>query len=914
MRARTLLRLALLLMCTILGNMPAQAKIVAVVFDTSGSMGERYHLPSFGAGLLAATIDGRAGFDRLLAMNFEAYFNRFGDTLPNDRVLGEFEGPLSQSILSFKLTNKTGHQQMIDRLTVAFRANANTGTPFGPIEVMLDRVTREVEMSPDDEEIVFIVVSDGEYAPENVFAGGRHAPVMRSRFEAYRDRIVTAGSSLRAEYLFIDAGSNLRAIVEEQQVRDTLLSVFNGAQTGPGGEFIGSRFVTSADQLWEALKDIIASVADTDRSAQDAFIGYAGETINVESPLSISRVVIVSTAATDETPAARQSDTFGVAPTDRRQLQVRMPRGDRDFPLSPPRHGLVEHLWFQKPIPPGTYNVTFDALVDEDVFLLFETSSIIDLRVIDENDNEVVPEDDGSINLFLGRDYSFRSRITDGENNPQFVDLDLLPHNLTMQLSLNGPGAPGTRSMTIDRINDFGHITWRPRDLGEFTAFSRASAGILSPASDRVTLRVIDPTIDLAVTPLRSSTPCPTCGVGEVVSAVEPGQDEVQVGEFNVTSSGRLDGAVEFGELPSGFEIRGEDGRVVDPGSFIPFDARESRTFSVWRRGAVDPLLLAMGVAKMDIVVSPAGEWEGPPKTQPSAVLLSPPEMNLKLVAVTNPITPGQTDGLSIPGGELLLGQFAAQFSLVDVVLPPSQESIEGQVNVATNRLADRLVDFSLAVPDPVSVGFNALDVRPDSDFLCLCWIWIENAVLGTPRREVQVEYKAEVDGIILQKASATVPMEFDIGRNAGGSSCLLNFILLVVAYMLVRGIIALITTHRFPKGSRIEIVEPDERVRFVRIDKRNTVWLKAWFAAVIGNPNEKRVVEGLRFIATRNGALLDISRGNPNWQLERLGDTFAELRELQPKKTEFKIQWDDRFDSIAPPGRTLYLRKRRGS
>ena len=43
----------------------AEAKLVAVVFDTSGSMEQRYQLPGFGMKLLAATIDGRVGFDRL---------------------------------------------------------------------------------------------------------------------------------------------------------------------------------------------------------------------------------------------------------------------------------------------------------------------------------------------------------------------------------------------------------------------------------------------------------------------------------------------------------------------------------------------------------------------------------------------------------------------------------------------------------------------------------------------------------------------------------------------------------------------------------------------------------------------------------------------------------------------------------
>lgn len=917
MRAR--LRFALATFLAFWLTQPAQSnpdepRLVAIVFDTSGSMQGRYRLPSFGTRLLAATIDGRAGFDRLLAMNFKAYQNEFGVNWPDQRVIDAFDGPLSNNILSPPVTNEATHQRIIDSdLVAAFSSLADSGTPYGPIEVMLNRVAREVESTPTNEDVIFIVVSDGHYSEvedELEFKDGSQVPTMRQSFQSYRNRIEAAGSTLRAEFLFIDVADE-GELVKEQGVRDTLLEVFNGDQHGRQGAVQG---VTSADQLWDALKDIIAWVAGTDRAAQEAYITYSGRTVEVESPLSISRVVIVSTAAVGTPLPERQSDTFDVQPTDDRRLTVEMSGTDSEFGSSPQREGLVEHLWFQNAVPPGTYSLTFTAPVDRDVFLLFETRSIINLRVFNEDGTEVPAGPNGTRTLYQNRTYHFQSQVLDGETTPLVVDLDTLPQSLTMQLTLSGPGSDNAHSMEVYRTRDFGQFTWRPTELGEFSASSRASAGILSPASPRIALLVVDPVPDLALSPLHSSTPCSTCAEGEVASAVEVAGGAVQVGEFDVTADGTLDGAITFDPsvLPPGFQIRDPNGNAIRPGQQIPFAAQETRRFALWREGDIDAELLADGVAKVAIAVAPTGAWQGPTIEQAGAVLLSPPEMGLILAALSNPITPGQLDGLMVPDGELVLGEFAAQFSLVDVLQPPSQETIGDQVTVESNRLADRFVNFGLSVPDPSAVGFNALAVTPDGGYWCLCWIWVENGFVGSARRQVEVQYRAVVRGVTLQQASAMVPMEFPVRRTQGILSCIWNLCILILLYMLLRGIWALIFTHRFPKESRIEIVEPDERVRFVRLDKGNTVWLKAWIAAIIGNPDEQRVVEGLRLKSTRNGALLDISRGNPNWQLERLGDSFAELRELSPKKSEYKIQWDDCFESIMPPGRTLYLRKGR--
>lgn len=915
------LRLALTALFLVVAGVPAQAKIVAIVFDTSGSMEGRYQLPSFGARLLAGTIDGRAGFDQLLIMNFNEYWqqmDRFRDAgldPPRAATIGRVTQALPNAIQRHDITSAVQHQSVVGQLNGKFRYDRDTGTPYGPIEVMLDRIVQEVE-SGDQDEVILIVVSDGEYTPDDDFRGGRLVNQLRQNYEAYRDRISAAGATLQAEFLFIDqtGGSNLVNVVREQGVRDTLLEAFNGSQRNAQGQLPGSHYVASGPDLWSALQDIIASVAGTDRKAQSAFISANGSEITLTSPLSISRIVMVSTAEQGQKVPTRTSDNFSVNPSDRRRIETEARGSDPAFPLTRPRKGIVEHLYFQNALPADTYALQFDAPVTDDVFLLFETRSIIDLQIFDDDGNEVLPGQDGVRTLFKDSTYRFNSRILDGDGTPQVVDLDNLPPSLTMTLTLSAPTGPDAQSMTVDRAADQGSFEWTPGTLGELIAFSRASAGILSPQSPRLELRVLDPVTTLEVTPIRPTNDCNDCDEGQISSPVENTDDDVPVGEFDVTADGDRDGAIQFDDPGEGFEIRDQDGNVITPGQDVPFGQDETRTFTLWRKGPVDPGVLAQGSVDIDIAVTPSGGWLGNPISNPGEVLLTPPDMSLKLVDVTQGLTPSQTDGLRVPGGELQLGQFAAQFSLIDIVVQPDPETIEDIAQATSNRWIDNLVSFDLSLPDPRQTGFNALDVRPRTNFLCLCWLWGNNELLGTERRSVSVNYQVVTNGVVLQQADAVVPMEFPISRARGSWSCFWNLVALFLAYVTIRWLIAMITTYRFPKKSRVEIVEPNERVRYVPLGKGNKVWLKGWLAWARGNPDEVRIVEGLRLRATSNGAILDIAKNTPNWELDSAGAPFSELKELHPKKTEYKVNWDDRFESLNPPGRTLYLRKGRGS
>ncbi len=861
-------------------------------------------------------MDGRAGFDRLLIMNFNEYANTLGSTIAGvDATMASGAAPdidnlvgrIPNAVRDVSVTSAADHQALMRELERHFRYDSNTSTPYGPIEVMLHRI--EAEAQPG-EEIVFVLVSDGEYDNGDLFKGGAMVPRMRQAFEATRDAITARGGTLSVQYLFIDrqGGSSLRTTVKDQGVRDTLTSVFNGDPA------TGSKYVSSADELWEALQDIIAEVSDTDREAQGRFISYKGNTISLSTPLSISRVVIVATGPRGAVPRL-QTTTFTETPTETRRISTEMSGTDGALGNPAPRGGVVEHLYFQRAVPAGDYDLTFNAPVDRDVFLLFETRAVNELSIFDSSGREIQPTASGTYRLFVGQDYEFRSQILDGENTPTPVDFATLPNTLSMNLTLTMAQGPITSSMTLDDATDTGRYAWSPQQTGDVAATSRASAGILSPRSETLRITVLDSSANVSVSAITPSAACPNCASDEINVPLDV-QGGAPIGTFAVEAQAEIDGQIDFAgtKIPPGMEIRDASGATVDLDGPIDFGAGSSQQFTIWRTENATPEEIAEGMDALVILANPTGQWSGTTAQTQSKPRLEAPGLGMELVDVTQPLTPGEIDGLKTPAGELLRGQFAAQFSLVSLLTPPDPERIDELVNVSSTGAFAGLVDLKPVFPNPAATGFNALEIKPETSFWCLCWLWGANVVTGTDVRDVTVNYSYAVSGVTIQQASATVPFAYPIAFiPQGGLSCALNLLYAFLTWVFLRGLWALFTTHRFPKGSMVEINRGNAAPSFKRLDKGSGLWWRAWFAAFTGNPDQTMSIEGLRMRATHKGAIVDISKTVPPWRLERLDASFQELKETQPKKTEHRLIWSDRLDSTFDPTLSMRLKKRRG-
>ncbi len=906
----TLLRLMLLavLAALLVQPAPARAKVVAILFDTSGSMNDIYRLPAFGMQLLAGTVDGRAGADRLLTLTFDAYADQF---VPFEalgpQALGRLPQALTGAVRRHAPTGQGDHQAMIDRLRADFRvADARRGTPYGPIEIILDAAARE---AAPGEEVVVIVISDGEYNDEALNNGQARAELQR-RFEAYRDAF---RGPVRAEYLFIaDPGRQgiLRSLVEQQGVRDAFLSVFNGPDRGADGQLDGSWFVSDAAGLWDALRDIVARVSGTDRAAQRAMMQVSGNTVTLDTPLSIVRLVAVSTAEGTGAPVRLVSDSFGKPPSEQRDLTARMTDPDTGLRAGP-RTGAVRQMWYLDAVAAGRHTLTFDRPVDDSMFLLFQTNAIARLEVRDAATDRVLPPDPatGTVRLLAGRSYRFVTQVLDGPG-PAVVGLASLPQGLAMTLDIGGPQSR-TGAMTVDPATDRGIDVWTAAVPGRYTARSQVRMpGFASPWSNTLGIEVIDRAVQLTLSPLEPVDPCPGCGPGTVASGVTPGQTETRVGDVTLSASGQTDGAVSLADtrLPDGYQLRDAvTGTPVDLAAPLPFKAGESRRFSVFRMGQATAEEIRAGAMNLTIAAAPAGDWAGDAVVARTDVVLTVGTLDMALVSVARSPSGGPADTLEVPGNDLRQGLLGASFSLVGLLEPPEPDKARERVAARASGLTGGLIGFDPVLTGP-GVSVHGLDLRPVTALWCLCGLGLENIVTGSDRRSVAVSY---TDRTGLQQADAVMQLAIPVPGGLLGLSCLLNVLALIFLAMVLRGIWALFTTQTFPRNAVAEIAEGNAPPRFRRLDRGSGLWWRAWFALFTGNPDQVQIVEGLTLRATGGGAILEMRKLAPPWTLERMGESLAEMKRNRPSLVEYKLIWGDRLQHDLSPNLSVRLKKR---
>ncbi|MEM6487273.1 MAG: hypothetical protein AAF677_03230 [Pseudomonadota bacterium] len=139
-----------------------------------------------------------------------------------------------------------------------------------------------------------------------------------------------------------------------------------------------------------------------------------------------------------------------------------------------------------------------------------------------------------------------------------------------------------------------------------------------------------------------------------------------------------------------------------------------------------------------------------------------------------------------------------------------------------------------------------------------------------------------------------------------------MNLLYLLLFVMFVRGVAALITTNRFPPKAVVEVTHTRGSIpTFKRLRGRNYTWLRAWIALFTGNPDEVAVVQGMRMLAVPGGAELDFGKGRvPPWSLERMGQTFTEMKEMSPQMANFKLIWGDQLENQNVPGLSIRLKK----
>lgn len=880
----------------------AGGRLVAIVFDDSGSMRGRIHLPGFGAQLLVSTLDGRPGRDRLFTARLSAYERALGN--PRSGVLAILR---RHRVVSSEMIEELGRLGLPDlpriesietpdaqqALISAIREDWNrtdADTPYELIELTLSRLVAQTGL---DDEAFLLIITDGEFS-----SGGERPAIpdsasLERSYQAYRARLQ---GKLRAEFILIaprdDSGQRLRAIVRQQGVRSGLLKVFNGSETD------GSHEVSSVPELLGTLFTVIARIGATDRSDRSDITRIDGPTVTIASPFSIARIISIATGSADGQVPQIVSTSLGAAPA--AVYQSRMREADTAAGWSNERlQAITTHYLLSPPAPPGPLTLTYHQPLGQDVVLLFETAARFDLAVRDDQGRVVPPGADGIIELFLGRPYQLEGILIDAGNPASPppaqgapatrgvpVDFATIPPSTqftTWRVDRSGQrsGLPLSRDDPGDRV-----LAALPTDREqEYEVGGTFSLpGFVIKESRPLGIRVVDALVDhrISVEPVH---PCPNCGPDELLTAVRPGTDDDVVARIGVAQvAGRPSQfTIALENAPGWLVLRDESGAVVPHDRPIAIREGDTAGFRLERRRSGLAELFGQRSFPLLLRTRPLAPHRGE-REQPLRLTLETPDVTISYAGSTRG---GPDDApLALSGADVARGDQQVFFEIANAPEPLQPEQV-------TVEPASGLLDF----PPPTVRGAR-VSVAPRSDW-CLCVLW----VAGVPE-EVTITYRF-VEGVA--PVHAVGPLRFAPTMGELLSSCLRLLVLLLLLVYLALVVRAWLTTFQFPRRSLAEILDRNAALpRYEDLHRFNWRLLRC---LLLRRGHERRAVEGLLLEARPDGAAVILRDSDGGFMVERLGQSLGLLREEQPSLREFVVFWGEKLSRARGPKSLVLLR-----
>lgn len=864
------LLLAALLQTLAIGQ--AAARVVGVVFDDSRSMARWIQSPTFGVQLLLSTLDGRDGNDRVFTLRFSELWDAFvaGNTLSRPpagvhagNVQDWLRGARGPVVRQEQITTENLHQRTIDDIARRWPQPV-TNTPYEPIEVMLDRLTREVR---DGEEAFLIIVSDGDFNDPLPDLGR-----LRQSYGVYRERLAAKRAKLKVDYLLIAPSSpELVRKVQDQGVRALLLEVFNGAADGSAG---GLYDVIDLGRLQDALKDIIARVWSIDRAQQARLITPAGNSIGFETPLSVTRVVAVGTGLAPNPPPRPTAQPAGVLET--RRLRSEMLESDAHPSLLGQRlRGDTTQLRFQPALPPGRHSVGFDRPVGQGVFLLFETAARVELAVTRPDGTPARRRGD-TVLLARGEPYRLEARLLDqrGAAGPAPVDLSALARRAEVSAALETPRGPGTLALQIEPGRALASGVLNAGATGPITARAQVRLeGFVSPPSNTVAIEVVDTGVAFRqdVAPAEA---CPGCAPDEVQVTIAGDGQPRPVAEVTLTPTAPIDGRarLDLSGLPPGFTATWPDGTPVDPAAELPLQSGQAirlRLSLARPERAVGGTPLRLRIAALEPLSGGAEVTARLRLVVPSAQLVHTSHSG------GDPAAPLALNGQNLTGGVALL-----DFGLTGALKAPAPEEFEtGGGGI--------LLWYA-----PLRVNGYTLQLEPRSRFLCLCFL-----ALGPQERTATLRWRHPGG---LQEASASARLRVALEPTEVAWSCGTILLLLFLLLWLLLALVTTLRTHRFPRGSLAEIAEGRQMPRHIDLRGSNLTFLRSllpWRAFRLRPPHELATVEGLLIQARSGGGNILLGRTDGDFTVVRLGESAAQMLETKPRLERVPVIWNDEIE-----------------
>lgn len=832
-------------------------KLIGVVFDDSGSMKPSYNLPLLGLQMLASTLDGRPGEDRLLVTRFGWHHGSVDARRGSLIAHNVHETPLSpQAELQATIADFRN-----------WRISPSTGTPYEPLDLMLEAL---VQQARSGQEVHFVVISDGEFT-----TGLKPPAQLRARYLDIRQRLSEKGARLQAHFLLILNASDPGTVAEkvrQQRVRAELLLAFNG------GEDAGSYIVDSFDRLREAMIDIIARVSETDPRRSSSVVLRAGQEIVMQLPFAVSRVITLSTGRAGAALPRPKELRVGFG------QQVGVTRVDalgdmREADLLPAWQTQGQWAFAgtqfipSTPLQPGRHIIPFDGQTN-DVTMLFRTDVSVGWKLID-GDRELSPSaSTDPMVVEAGREMTLDVFVNDRLNGNRIVNLAEMPRDARFVGRLVAPnGEARDIPLRFDPANARVRGPVRFSEPGKnLIEVKMLVAGAPSTSSGMVAVDVV-PRMNFSI-----SVEPSTGGLGnrfsvETTAGSPTGDPRIAKITVSVDAGPRSgDARVSFRDLPPGVEAVHAGAPMPAAGKDVAFQNRapfvvELRRTPAWTGvGGGVPIS-----ARIGITVEARGRARG---TLEATVELVARVLPARLI---NRGYAGDRTGAT----PLIIGiaEFGREEKSLDLAVSSALEMPSPE-------------DFKVTMPGwlgaVVTVGApgpdGAVPVRmtPNAGGCFSCSLYI----FGQKRYEARVAFLPRHG---LQNAAETVTFELDDTGGGGWYACLWFGIVLFGIFYAIIVLIFLLTAYRFPRAAVVAVeTRGDFEPRIVALNQHN--WIGTFGRAspgplrfLLGRNNrrirEKRRIESLRIMAEPGGVtILPSDRFWPEFTYDLMGAPLGEI------------------------------------
>lgn len=415
MRARFCLVLRDLFLCGLLLAAPAQARVVALVLDDSGSMRPVFEQAAFAIQLLTAVVDRQ---DQL-------YLTRLnGD---GGRVIG----PL----------NLGDRVALLDQIRNVWQSKDKDATHYAPLAATLDTLA---QVTPPGERASLLIASDGAFTDPPPEAA------MREHYQQVKERF--RGESLDTYFVVLHHSANLRQVIERQGIRRQLLTLFNGSPDA------GRIDIDNPRNVYPGLRQAITLMHGASHERNPEIVEFQNSQIQLQPPFSISRLEVIVPGDERHPPAEFAAASFALAQNPPEAFFPKMSGGN----------ARVYHLRPTQTLQPGErHRLDFTGPLPADAQVLFDSGLAVELRFFDAQGHPLQP--DANRRLRVNRNTPIEARATlvdrlaaSGEQPVNFATLRRDPA-FTLQ--------EGQRSqpMTLHRAENYAAANLRYAQPGQYT-------------------------------------------------------------------------------------------------------------------------------------------------------------------------------------------------------------------------------------------------------------------------------------------------------------------------------------------------------------------------------------------------------------------------------------------------------------